>query len=220
MEAAIVAEALEKRRIGDVAASRERAGRILAEAEAAVARARVDDDGTGRGEPDASVATARAFHARLQGRDDPAAWAELAGRWHDLGDPYREARARWHQAEAILGAATAGVAGARGRTDARVVRADAREPLGSAVELAMRLHARPLLRELRQLAGRAMIQLSPEVDARARRARARAGRPTARRDAGTGPGRDRARRRAAGRDGPRPRATRSGCRSASSRCWR
>ena len=29
----------------------------------------------------------------------------------------------------------------------------------------MRLHARPLLRELRQLAGRAMIQLSPEVDA-------------------------------------------------------
>ena len=165
VEAAIVAEALEKRRIGDVAASRERAGRILAEAEAAVARARVDDDGTGRGEPDASVATARAFHARLQGRDDPAAWAELAGRWRDLGDPYREARARWHQAEAILGAATAGVVGSRGRTDARVVRADAREPLGSAVELAMRLHARPLLRELRQLAGRAMIQLSPEVDA-------------------------------------------------------
>ena len=111
VEAAIVAEALEKRRIGDVAASRERAGRILAEAEAAVARARVDDDGTGRGEPDASVATARAFHARLQGRDDPAAWAELAGRWRDLGDPYREARARWHQAEAILGAATAGVVG-------------------------------------------------------------------------------------------------------------
>jgi DNA-binding CsgD family transcriptional regulator len=29
----------------------------------------------------------------------------------------------------------------------------------------MRLHARPLMRELRQLAGRAMIQLSPEVDA-------------------------------------------------------
>ena len=137
VEAAIIAEALEKRRIGDVAASRERAGRILAEAEAAVARARVDDDGTGRGEPDASVATARAFHARLQGRDDAAAWAELAGRWRDLGDPYREARARWHQAEAILGAATAGVVGSRGRTDARVVRADAREPLGSAVELAM-----------------------------------------------------------------------------------
>ena len=40
VEAAIVAEALERRRIGDVAASRERASRILAEAEGAVARAR------------------------------------------------------------------------------------------------------------------------------------------------------------------------------------
>ena len=113
VESAIVAEALEKRRIGDVAASRERAGRILAEADAAVARARADGDGTGRGEPEASLATARAFHGRLQGRDDPAAWAELAGRWHDLGDPYREGRARWRQTEAILGGATAGVAGTR-----------------------------------------------------------------------------------------------------------
>ena len=165
VEAAIVAEALEKRRIGDVAASRERAGRILAEADDAVQRARADGDGSGRGDPEASLACARAFHARLHGRDDPAAWADLAGRWRELGDPYREARARWHQAEAILGHATAGVAGSRGRTDARVVRADAREPLGAAVELAMRLHARPLLRELRQLAGRALIQLSPEVDA-------------------------------------------------------
>ena len=164
VESAIVAEALEKRRIGDVAASRERAGRILAEADAAVVRARADGDGTGRGEPEASLATARAFHGRLQGRDDPAAWSELAGRWHDLGDPYREGRARWRQTEAILGGATAGVAGSKTRTDARVVRADAREPLTAAVELGMRLHARPLLRALRQLAGRALIQLPPEVD--------------------------------------------------------
>ena len=165
VESAIVAEALEKRRIGDVAASRERAGRILAEADSAVARARPDDDGAGRGEPEASIATARAFHARLQGRDDQAAWADIAGRWHDLGDPYREARARWRQAEAILGGATAGASGTRARTDARVVRADAREPLAFAVELALRLRARPLLRELRQLAGRALIQLQPDVDA-------------------------------------------------------
>ncbi len=164
VESAIVAEALEKRRIGDVAASRERAGRILAEADAAVVRARADGDGTGRGEPEASLATARAFHGRLQGRDDPAAWSTLAGRWHDLGDPYREGRARWRQTEAILGGATAGVAGSKTRTDARVVRADAREPLTAAVELGMRLHARPLLRALRQLAGRALIQLPPEVD--------------------------------------------------------
>ncbi len=164
VEAAIVAEALERRRIGDVAASRERASRILAEAEAAVARAR-SEGGGGTGEPEASLATARAFHARLVGRDDPARWAALAVRWGTIGDPYREARARWRQAEATMGGAIAGPGGARDRTDARLVRADAREPLLEAVTLAMGLGARPLLRRLRDLAGRALIALPPEVDA-------------------------------------------------------
>jgi DNA-binding CsgD family transcriptional regulator len=163
VEAALVTEALERRRIGDVAASRERAGRVLAEAEAAVGRAR--SDGGGTGEPEASLATARAFHARLMGRDDPALWEDLARRWQQIGDPYREARARWRQAEAILGGAIAGPGGARDRTDARVVRADAREPLLAAVALALDLHARPLLRRLQELAGRALIPLPPEVDA-------------------------------------------------------
>ena len=165
VEAALVAEALERRRIGDVAASRERAGRILAEAEAAVARAGIEPGAAGR-EPEASLSTARAFHARLQGRDDPAHWADLALRWHELGDPYREARARWRQTEAVLAGAVAGIAeGARARTDARLVRVDAREPLAQAVALAMSLRARPLLRELRELGRRAMIPLPPEVDA-------------------------------------------------------
>jgi DNA-binding CsgD family transcriptional regulator len=162
VESAIVAEALEKRKIGDVAASRERAGRILAEAEAAVARARAEDPDARRDEPEASLATARAFHARLTGRDDPAHWAGLADRWNAIGQPYREAMARWRQAEAIMAGAVAGPDGAR--TDARVVRADAREPLAEAVALALQLHARPLLRELRELAGRALIQLPAEVD--------------------------------------------------------
>ena len=165
VEAAIVAESLERRRIGDVAASRERSGRILADAEAAMARARIEEGGAAPGEPEASLAAARAFHARLQGRDDPGSWDDLALRLHDLGDPYREARARWHQAEAILGGAIAGPGGARDRTDARLVRADAREPLLAAVGLAMGLGARPLLRRLRELAGRALITLPPEVDA-------------------------------------------------------
>ncbi len=163
VESAIVVEALERRRIGDVAASRERASRILAEAEAAVARAR-SDGGPGTSEPEASLATARAYHARLMGRDDPVRWADLAGRWHTIGDPYREARARWRQAEATMGGAIAGPGGARDRTDARLVRADAREPLIAAVNLAMDLRARPLLRRLQELAGRALIALPPEVD--------------------------------------------------------
>jgi len=84
---------------------------------------------------------------------------------HALGDPYREARARWHQAEATLGGAIAGPGGARDRTDARLVRADAREPLIAAASLAMGLRARPLLRRLRDLAGRALITLPPEIEA-------------------------------------------------------
>jgi DNA-binding CsgD family transcriptional regulator/tetratricopeptide (TPR) repeat protein len=164
VESAIVADAMERRRIGDVAASRERASRILAEAEAAVARARTED-GLGPGEPEASLLTARAYHARLMGKDDPARWGELAVRLHAIGDPYREARARWRQAEATMGGAIAGPGGVRDRTDARLVRADARDPLLAAVRLAMGLKARPLLRRLRELAGRALIALPPEVDA-------------------------------------------------------
>lgn len=165
VESAIVIEARDRRRIGDVAASRERANRILAEAEAAVARVRADGEALGPSEPEACLVMARAFHARLMGRDDPANWADVAARWHQLGDPYREARARWRQAETILGGAIAGPGGNRDRTDARLVRVDARDPLIEAVRLAMGLRARPLLRRLRDLAGRAMIPLPPEVDA-------------------------------------------------------
>ncbi len=166
VEAAIGLEALEKRRIVDLAAARERGGRILAETEAGIARAGLDAATAAGREPHASLATARAFNARLHGVDDPAHWADLAIRWHQLGDPYREARARWRQAEAILAGAVAGLAtGSPARVDARVARAEAREPLLSAVNLALTLRARPLLRALRDLAQRALIALPPEVDA-------------------------------------------------------
>jgi len=46
-----------------------------------------------------------------------------------------------------------------------VVRQDARDPLLAAAGLAVGLRARPLLRRLRDLAGRALIVLPPEVDA-------------------------------------------------------
>jgi DNA-binding CsgD family transcriptional regulator/tetratricopeptide (TPR) repeat protein len=160
VEAVTVATALERRRIGDVAAARERAGRILAEADHIVARARADGQGTGDGEPEASLATARAFHARLQGRDDPERWAALADRWHRLGDPYREAKARWRQAEAVMAAATARGPGARRRTDARLVRPDAREPLLASVEIAIRL-GRPVVARAAQ---RAQVLPGPVAD--------------------------------------------------------
>ncbi len=81
------------------------------------ARARAEGDGTGRGEPEANLMTARAFHARLHGRDDPATLGGAGRRaGATIGDPYREARARWRQAEATMSAATAG-GSRRTRTD-------------------------------------------------------------------------------------------------------
>ena len=81
-------------------------------------------------------------------------WRDVARGWAGLEAPYDVALARWREAEAML----ASGAGRSGRTDARA-------PLLEAVELGLQLGAKPLLRELRELAGRARIVLPPEVDA-------------------------------------------------------
>ena len=103
---------------------------------------------------EASLATARAFQRRLEGDDHAAVWRRVAEGWAALDAPYDAALARWRQAEAIL---AAGV----GRSG----RAHAQAPLLESVELGLRLGAKPLLRELRELAGRARIVLPPQVDA-------------------------------------------------------
>ena len=163
VDAMVVVEALDRRRIADVATARERSARILAEAEKAVARSAVPDSFGSRQEADALLATARAFRRRIDGRDDPSAWDGVARAWAALGDRYRVARARWRQAEALLATAGAGTDG-HARADARAVRADAREPLAEAVAIGLELQARPLLRELRELARRALIPLPSVVD--------------------------------------------------------
>ncbi|HET7727288.1 MAG TPA: LuxR C-terminal-related transcriptional regulator [Candidatus Limnocylindrales bacterium] len=165
VDAAVVADALERRRIADVAAARERSGRILAEAQRAVEHSNVAPTMGSRREAEANLATARAFRARLDGHDSPATWDAVAAAWAALGDRYRVARARWRHAEAVLAAAGAApIGGGRGRIDARAVRADAREPLLEAVSIALDLGARPLLRALRELARRALIPVPPAVD--------------------------------------------------------
>jgi DNA-binding CsgD family transcriptional regulator len=73
--------------------------------------------------------------------------------WTALHIPYETARARWHEAEATL----ASGAGRAGRADARV-------PLSEAIDTALMLGALPLLRELRELAGRALIPVPSQVD--------------------------------------------------------
>jgi DNA-binding CsgD family transcriptional regulator len=106
-----------------------------------------------RREADADLAMAVAHRERLDGTDDPAVWAALAERWEKLQTPYEVARARWREAEAILG-------GGEGRTS----RVRAKGPLEAAAEIGLELSARPLLRELRELGQRAMIQLPAGVD--------------------------------------------------------
>ncbi len=150
-DAAVVADARERRDLAALAAARERARRVLDRAEEAVAASGVARTIGSRREADAHLATARAFQARLDGHDEASAWEGLARTWEALGIPYQVARARWRQAEAALGAG-----------DGRPGRAAARRPLLDAVRIARELGARPLLRELEELAARARIVI-PEV---------------------------------------------------------
>jgi DNA-binding CsgD family transcriptional regulator/tetratricopeptide (TPR) repeat protein len=150
-DAAVFVDARERRDLPVLAETRERAHRVLERAEEAVATSGVARGIGSRREADAHLATARAFQARIDGRDQASAWDALARTWEDLGIPYQVARARWRQAEAALGAG-----------DGRPGRTAARRPLLDAVRIARELGARPLLRELEELAGRARIAI-PDV---------------------------------------------------------
>ena len=152
IDAWAVADARDRRDLPALARARERAADVLKSAEAAVARAGVAKTIGSRREADAFIAQARAFYARLDGRDESSSWDALAGRWESLAIPYGVARARWRQTESALGAG-----------DGRSGRASARRPLLEAVRIARELGARPLLRELEELAGRARIPI-PESD--------------------------------------------------------
>jgi DNA-binding CsgD family transcriptional regulator/tetratricopeptide (TPR) repeat protein len=155
VEAAGAAEAREGRDLAGLASARERARDVIRAAEAVVKKHGVAPALGSRRLADAWLATARAYRRRVEGRDDPAAWHDVGDAWASLHIPYEEARARWREAEALLGSG-AGRAG----------RADAKAPLSQAVAIALRLGALPLLRELRELAGRALISLPAEVEAR------------------------------------------------------
>jgi DNA-binding CsgD family transcriptional regulator/tetratricopeptide (TPR) repeat protein len=153
VDAAAGAEARVGRDLAGLANARTRTREIVAEAEAAVRRSGVSDAIGSRREADANLATAAAFQGRLEGRDDPAAWAALADSWAALDNPYSVARARWREAEAHLGSG-----------EGRAARVRARAPLQEAAEIAIKLLARPMLRELRELAGRALIPLPTGVE--------------------------------------------------------
>jgi ATP/maltotriose-dependent transcriptional regulator MalT len=106
---------------------------------------------TGLPELAAWHALGRAEQTRHQGPSDPAAWAAAATAWQRLGQPYRAAYAGYRQAEALLAAT-----GDRDR---------AATVLGRAAAITARLGARLLDAEVRALARRARLQLSPPAAA-------------------------------------------------------
>ena len=95
-------------------------------------------------------ATALAERTRQQGPSDPAAWAAAAAAWERLGQPYRVAYAGFRHAEALLASGD--------RESATVV-------LGRAAEVTGRLGARPLDTEIKALARRARLNLTPHASA-------------------------------------------------------
>jgi DNA-binding CsgD family transcriptional regulator/tetratricopeptide (TPR) repeat protein len=148
VQAAVASDARERHALPEVSGARQRGKRVLTEAESVMRSSGVAAGTASRHEADANLATARAFAARLDGRDDPVLWDAAAQGWERAGEPYQVARARWRQAEAALPS-----------KDARVARAAARGPLLEAARIARELGARPLLRELTNLASRALINL-------------------------------------------------------------
>ena len=153
VDAAAAVEARQNRQLAPLAASRERTSAVLTAATAAVRASGAPATAGSRRVAEAYLATARAYQRRSEGDESAEAWRRVADGWAELEAPYDEAMARWRHAEALLSAAS------------RTGRAKAQAPLLAAAELGMRLEARPLLRELVELAGRARITLPSEVAA-------------------------------------------------------
>jgi DNA-binding CsgD family transcriptional regulator len=153
VDSAAAVDASARRDLAGLAAIRSRSRGVVDAARKAVSRSGVRPTTGSRREADAYLALAAAHRDRLEGRDDPDAWDRLAVAWAEQANPYEVAKARWRQAEAILGSG-----------EGRAARGRAKPALEEAARIALSLSARPLLREVRELAGRAMIPLPPEVD--------------------------------------------------------
>ncbi len=147
-------DAHRRRDLAALAAARERSLPVVLRAEAVVRACGVSQKTGSRRQADLAIRTARAFRSRIEGRDDPNTWKQLALDWAELGDVYEAARANWREAEALLDEA-------RGRSTRTV----AREPLTAAAEAAFKLGASPLLRAVAELSRRAMISLPRHIEA-------------------------------------------------------
>jgi len=146
---------------GLIARARGLADRVLPEAKNEIMSSSIGPGLGVRQEAELSLATGRAHAQRIRGAVDPAAWDQLAGEWASRKLPYKEAKARWWQALAILAAAD--------EDDRESARTAAREPLAEAYRIARELPALPLLREIVDLGARARVPLPVAADAASER---------------------------------------------------
>ncbi len=136
---------------GLIARARSLAESVLPAAEAYVAASSIGPELGARREAELLLDVARAHAQRVRGTPEPETWAALAEAWGRHSIPYRQAKARWWQALAILAAAP--------EEDRESARLEAREPLSEAYRLARDLPALPLLREVVDLGKRARVAL-------------------------------------------------------------
>ena len=136
---------------GLISRSRALADDVLSAAEEHLKTSSLGPELGARKEAELLLEVARAHAARVKGRVDPSAWDRLAKAWEQHSIPYRQAKARWWQALAILAAAP--------EEDRESARLAAREPLGEAYRLARSLPAMPLLRAIVDLGARARVPL-------------------------------------------------------------
>ena len=94
------------------------------------------------------LALAEAEYERARGVVRPELWSEAAETWQQLERPPLAAYCRWRQAEALVAAGAS--------------RAEASAPLREAHAVAIRIGAKPLLRELELLAERARLDLTSQ----------------------------------------------------------
>ncbi len=87
---------------------------------------------------------------RIRGEAAPDVWSVVATSWEQLGQPYPGAYANWRWAEALLARPNGGTRAARRLRDAH--------------QVAVRLGASPLQKEVEQLAQRARIDLTTQQD--------------------------------------------------------
>jgi DNA-binding CsgD family transcriptional regulator/tetratricopeptide (TPR) repeat protein len=118
----------------------------LARARRLIALARRDAEEASAVTPNAGgwLALAEAEYERARGVIRPESWSQAAAAWERLERPPLAAYCRWRQAEALVAAGAS--------------RTEAGAPLREAHEVAARIGANPLLRELELLAQRARLE--------------------------------------------------------------